>query len=42
MQIPITATLTEEQAILLAKEKGWQETKTIKVPSEETKIITMA
>lgn len=26
MQITISSTLTDEQAILLAKEKGWQET----------------
>lgn len=25
MQISITSTLTEEQALILAKEKGWQE-----------------
>jgi hypothetical protein len=41
MQITITSTLTEEQATLLAKEKGWQETIVIQVPSIETKVVTM-
>lgn len=39
MKISITSELTEEQATLLAKEKGWQESITIKVPSEETIIV---
>ncbi len=41
MQITITSTLTEEQALMLAKEKGWQETIVIQVPSVETKVVTM-
>ena len=41
MQITISSTLTEEQALILAKEKGWQETITIQVPSVETKVVLM-